>query len=284
MSLRASDDPAGLELAAGELQPIIDAVVARVVAHVATLPDQPACGDLRGIEELCRAMREAAPEQPTPIEALLRPLFEQWIPRSFTAAGPGYLAYIPGGGLFPAALADLIASATNRYTGVWQAAPALVQLEANTLDWLRDWMQFPATTRGLYTTGGSASVFNAIVCARERHLGASLRDGVLYTTSQAHHSVLKSARLAGIMPDRVHIVGVDGQFRMDVDALERAIAADRAAAKQPFMVVSSAGTTNTGAVDPLDVIADVAQREGLWHHVDGAYGAFFHAVPALDRC
>src|SRR5258708_23306921 len=134
---------------------------------------------------------------------LIAEVFAEWIPRYFTAPSPGYLAYIPGGGLYPAALADFIADATNRYTGVWQAAPALVQLEANALDWLRDWMEFPPETRGLFTTGGSMATFNAIVCARERHLGPEIRRGVLYTSDQPHHSVLKSAKLAGIMPDRV---------------------------------------------------------------------------------
>ena len=189
---------------------------------------------------------------------------------------PGYLAYIPGGGLYPAALADFIADTTNRYTGVWQAAPALVQLEANALDWLREWMGFPVDARGLFTTGGSMATFNAIVCARERHLGAEIRRGVLYTSDQAHHSVLKSAKLAGVMPDRVRPIASDDRFRMRVDRLDEAIAADRRAGLTPFAVVSSAGTTNTGAVDPLDAIADVCARERLWHHVDGAYGAFFY--------
>ena len=130
----------------------------------------------------------------------LDPFFRDWVLCSFTAPGPGYLAYIPGGGLYPAALADFITDAINRYTGVWQAAPALVQLEANALDWLRTWMDFPADARGLFTSGGSMATFNAIVCARERHLGNDIRRGVLYTSDQAHHSILKSAKLGGIMP------------------------------------------------------------------------------------
>ena len=104
---------------------------------------------------------------------------------------------------------------------------------------------------------------------------------MLYTSSQAHHCIAKAAKLAGIAADRVRLVPVDGAFRMDVDALAAAIAADRAAGLRPFFVASSAGTTNTGAVDPLDAIADCCAREGLWHHVDGAYGACFHLVPAL---
>ena len=146
----------------------------------------------------------------------------------------------------------MIADATNRYTGIWRAAPALVQLEANVLDWFRDWMGFPPTTRGLFTTGGSMSIFNAILCARERMLGTEIRSGVLYTSTQAHASVSKSARLAGIFPDRVRTVAVDEQFRMRVDALSEELDKDRRAGLRPFLVVSTAGTTNTGAVDPLE--------------------------------
>ncbi len=252
-----------------------DDVVGRCLAHIASLDRQPACGDVDAAA-LCRAMRERAPEHGVALAPLLDQLFTDWIPRSFTAPSPGYLAYIPGGGLYPAALADFIAGTTNRYTGVWQAAPALVQLEANALDWLRDWMGFPPESRGLFTTGGSMATFNAIVCARERHLGAEIRRGVLYASDQAHHSVLKSAKLAGVMPDRVRPIASDERFRMRVDLLEQAIAADRRAGLTPFAVVSSAGTTNTGAVDPLDAIADACASAGLWHHVDGAYGAFFY--------
>jgi aromatic-L-amino-acid decarboxylase len=273
-------DPANLELAPDEMREMGEAALARVIGHIASLPEQPAIGDVEA-EEFCRAMREAAPEEGTPLERLLDPLFRDYIPRSFTASGPGYLAYIPAGGLFASALADLIAGGVNRYTGVWQAAPALVQLEANALEWLRDWMQFPASARGVFTTGGSMANFNAIVSARERLLGPALREGVLYGSTQVHHSVLKSAKLAGILPDRVRELPVDEAFRLRVDALRRAIIDDRARGLRPFMVVSNAGSTNTGAVDPLDAIADLCGAEGLWHHVDGAYGAFFYAVPEL---
>src|SRR5206468_6581695 len=185
------------------------------------------------------------PERGTPLDQLLDPLFRDWIPRSFTSAGPGYIAYIPGGGLYPAALADFIADATNRYTGVWQAAPALVQLEANALDWLREWMDFPPEARGLFASGGSMATWNAILCARERHLGADIRPGVLYTSDQAHHSVIKAAKLTGVMPDRVRAIASDECFRLRTDVLEATIAADRRAGLVPFAVVSSAGTTNT---------------------------------------
>jgi aromatic-L-amino-acid decarboxylase len=274
------DDPADLDIPPDVMRAMGIAVLSRVVDHIASLASQPACGDVAA-EELCRVLREDAPEHGTALEDLLDPLFREWIPRSFNCPGPGYLAYIPGGGIFPAALADLIADSTNRFTGIWRAAPALVQLEANVLDWFRDWMGFPDTTRGLFTTGGSMSIFNAIVCARERLVGPEIRSGVLYASNQAHASVVKSARLAGILADRVRPVAVDEQFRMRVGDLSTAIEDDRRVGLRPFMVVSTAGTTNTGAVDPMEAIADVCQAEGLWHHVDGAYGAFFHVVEPL---
>ena len=125
------------------------------------------------------------------------------------------------------------------------------------------------------------ATFNAILCARERHLGPDLRSGTAYVSSEVHHCVFKAARLAGIMPDRVRRIPVDDGFRMRVDALRQAIARDRATGLQPFLIVGSAGTINTGAVDPLDALAAVAARERVWFHLDGAYGAFFHACPEL---
>lgn len=275
-----SRDPANLEFTVDEMHAMIEAVARRAIEHIAHAGDQPICGDVDA-DAICRTLREPVPEEAVTLESLLGPLFDEWVPRSFTTIGPGYLAFIPGGGIFPAALADFIAATTNRFTGVWMAAPALVQLEANALEWLRSWMDFPDTTAGLLTTGGSLANFNAIVCARERWLGPNLRNGVLYTSDQVHHSVVKSARLAGILPDRVRLVESDRDFRMRVDRLATLIDQDRRAGLTPFLVVSTAGTTNTGAVDPLDDIADLCAGGAMWHHIDGAYGAFFYACEEL---
>lgn len=275
-----TSDPADLDYTPAQMQTMGEAVLRRVVEHLSTIHSQPVCGDT-DLADYCRAMREAAPEHGAELESLLDPIFNEWIPRTYNTASPGYLAYIPGGGVYPAALAEFISNAVNRYTGVWFAAPALVQLEANVLDWLRDWMQFPATTRGLFTTGGSMANFTAIVCAREQKLAGDIRRGTMYASSQVHHSVIKSARLAGIQPDRVRAIPVDATFRMNVNELESAIRSDQAAGLQPFLVVSSAGTTNTGAVDPFPAITRLCRASGMWHHVDGAYGGAFHMVPEL---
>ena len=275
----ASDD-ASLEYSRAQMLAMGQAVLERSVDHVAAIGSQPSRGNVDAAE-LCRSLREPIPEAGTELEPLLALLFDDLIPRSFTTPSPGYLGYIPGGGVYPAALADFIADTTNRYTGVWQAAPALVQLESNVLEWMCEWMGFPAGASGLLTTGGSGATFNAVLCARERLLGPDIRRGTIYTSSQAHLCIVKAAKLAGIHADRVRLIPVDSHFRMRMDALKAAIAEDRAAGFVPFLVGSSAGTTNTGAVDALDEIADLCAAEKLWHHVDGAYGAFFHACPEL---
>jgi aromatic-L-amino-acid decarboxylase len=211
-------DPASLDLTVDEMLAMGEETLARIVAHLGSLTAQPSCGDVNA-EDLCRSLREGPPDDGVALTPLLDQLFDQCIPRSFTTPGPGYLAFIPGGGLYPAALADFISASTNRYTGVWMAAPALVQLETNVLEWLRTWMGFPATARGLLTTGGSMANFNAILCARERHLGPGIRSGTLYVSTHVHHSVAKAARLAGILIDRVRTIPVDEHYRMRVDLL-----------------------------------------------------------------
>ena len=177
--------------------------------------------------------------------------------------------------MFHAAVADLIADATNRYVGVFIAAPGLVELEANVVRWCAEIVGLPKGAGGVLTTGGSMANLIAVVTARRERLPADFLKGVLYTSQETHHSVAKAALIAGFPPERVRLIPSDGHFRIRLDLLPSAIAADRREGLTPFMVVSSAGTTPTGAVDDLEAVSDIATREGLWHHVDGAYGGFF---------
>ena len=263
-----------LEPSADEMRAMLAAVSERIVEHIETLPDQPASYTSDGRAE-ARAQREPPPDTGTDLEDVLTTLFDVCIPTSFNTAGPGYLAYIPGGGVFPSALADLIANAVNRYVGVWVAAPALVQLELNVVRWFCEIVGFPAGSGGILTSGGSLANLTAIVTARRERLPDDFRRGTLYTSDQTHHSVRKSAVLAGFPEANVREIPSNERQEMQVDALVERIEADRTAGFTPFLVVASAGTTNTGAVDPLPEIADVSSRLGLWLHVDGAYGAFF---------
>jgi aromatic-L-amino-acid decarboxylase len=263
-----------LEPTAAEMHRLVDEAMRRIVAHVESLPSQPAM-DVEGATEYSRTLIEPLPRKGEPYEKLLDFLFDEAIPRSFTASGPGYLAYVPGGGIFHAAVADLIADAVNRYVGVCAAAPVLVQLEANVVRWFCEILGLPRGSGGFLTTGASLGNFSAIVAARKELLPDDFLRGTLYCSSQIHHSFQKAANLAGFPYANIREVPVDAQFRIRVDALQEAIERDRYDGWTPFLIAGSAGTTNTGAVDDLEALARVAREQRCWFHVDGAYGALF---------
>ena len=268
------DEDRTLELSPGEHRALIDAAARRIVEHVASLPEQPSA-DTEGGAELARSLAAPMPEAGRPAEELLDLLFRKVVPKSFNTAGPGYLAYIPGGGLPQSAVADLVADSVNRYVGVFAAAPGLAQLETNVIRWFADLVGFPPEARGILTSGGSLATFSALVAARRDRLPEDFLSGTLYASDQTHHAVQKAALLAGFPPDRVREIPVDGRYRIRLDGLARAVAADRSSGMSPFLVVGNAGTTNTGAVDDLAALADFCARERLWLHVDAAYGGFF---------
>ncbi|NUP08351.1 MAG: aminotransferase class I/II-fold pyridoxal phosphate-dependent enzyme [Polyangiaceae bacterium] len=248
--------------------------VERVIDHISSLSEQP-LHRVTGGRKLAESLREPLPELGTPIERLLKTVFGKVVPASLNTASPGYLAYIPGGGLFHSAIADFIALATNRYVGIWLASPGLVQLEQNVISWFCEILSMPSTAGGLLLSGGSMANLVAIVTARKERLPADFLRGVVYTSAEAHHSVAKAAMIAGFPTERIVSVGVDDKFRIDLRALESAIDEDRQSGLQPFCIVGNAGTTNTGAVDDLAALADIAARHSMWFHVDAAYGGFF---------
>lgn len=196
---------------------------------------------------------------------------------ALNTGGPGYFAYVPGGGLYAAALGALLGDAFNRFTGLAAAAPGCARLEADVLRWLAGELGFGAESAGLFTTGGSLANFGAVVSARHHHLGddGDYRGATLYASSQAHRCVGKAARLAGIPVAGWREVPTDAALRLDPRRLDDLLRADRAAGRRPFMVVASAGTTNTGAIDPLEAVADVCAAHDVWFHIDAAYGGLF---------
>jgi aromatic-L-amino-acid decarboxylase len=264
-----------LEPSEDDLRRLLDETVRRVVAHIGSLPAQPADGTA-GATALARTLIEREPpEGGTPAGPLLDLLFERAIPASFNNAGPGFLAYIPGGGQPYVAAAGLISSAVNRYVGVFSPAPALVQLETNVIRWFVRAVGYPRSAGGFLTSGGSLANFSALVAARHEKLPENFLKGTLYVSDQGHHCIRKAALLAGFPAGNVREIPSDAAFRIRLDALADRVAADRTAGFTPFLVAASAGTTNTGAIDDLDALADFAEREGLWLHTDAAYGGFF---------
>jgi len=280
-----------LELSVSDLEAMASAIVKRIGAHIATLETLPAAEtDVDALAAFAGTLAEPLPQTPTDLDALLDLLFDEAIPRSYNTAGPGYLAYVPGGGLLHSALADLIANAVNRYVGVYVAAPALVQLESNVVRWFCDMVGYPEGAFGYLTSGGSLANLSAIVTARRERLPEDFLSGVIYTSDQAHHSVMRAALLAGFPAANVRVITADEDFRLPVAAVAEAIAADRRAGLQPFLIAASAGTTNSGVVDDLHGLANLAAHERCWLHADAAYGGFFvltergrRALSGLER-
>jgi aromatic-L-amino-acid decarboxylase len=187
----------------------------------------------------------------------------------------GHLSYIPNAGLYTGALAEFLAAGLNRYTGVASAAPGMSAIEHGVIAWMTSVFGLGEKASGLMLSGGSMANFTAIVAARTSKLGDDLTRGVLYVSPHTHHSVAKAARLAGFRDDQIRTIAVDDDLRMDPDALSLTIEEDRASGRQPFLVVGSAGSTDTGTVDPLQQLARICAEGDLWFHIDGAYGGFF---------
>lgn len=261
----------------------IDVFGRAALDHLDGLATRPAAGRV-GAEgaAIGDAVSVAIPEEPLAGGAdAAAALVMRSVEGALNTAGPGYLAYVPGGGLPATAFADFLADVTNRYTGLTMAAPGPARLEADVLRWLAREFGYGPAAAGLLTSGGSLSQLSAIVTARHARFGDACvpADACGYTSSQAHRSVAKSWRLSGHASASLSVVGVDARLRMDAAALDAAVRRDRERGLTPYLVVASAGTTNTGAVDPLPDVADVCAEHGLWLHVDGAYGGAFVLCP-----
>jgi|CXWL01.1.fsa_nt_gi glutamate/tyrosine decarboxylase-like PLP-dependent enzyme len=192
-------------------------------------------------------------------------------------ASGGHLGYIPGGGIYFSALGDYLADVSNRYAGIFYAAPGAVRMENMLIRWMCDLVGYPSESAGNLTTSGSLANLIAVVVARDAKniKSADVPRSVIYLSNQTHHSVDKAIRVAGLGECIVRHLPLDERYRIRAEALDEQILADRAAGLNPFLVVASAGTTDVGAIDPLAAIGEIASRSGLWYHIDAAYGGFF---------
>ncbi len=186
---------------------------------------------------------------------------------------PRFMGYIPGGGLFHSALGDMLAAASNKYSGFAPAAPGAVRIENACTQWLASVIGYPETAAGTLTSGGSMANLTAMVAARDARDANG--GGAVYLTRFAHHCVDKALHIAGRGRSPRRAIATDANYRMSVDALEQALEKDRRDGVRPWLVVASAGTVDTGSVDPLSEIAELCRRYDAWFHVDGAYGGLF---------
>jgi aromatic-L-amino-acid decarboxylase len=234
--------------------------------------------------QLSELLTEPFPEAGLGVGSLFQQIEAKVLPNSTIVAHPRFLAYVlgPPNGIAP--FAEAIAAALNQNCNFWQLSPAASVVERKVVNWLGSLFDYPETAGGILTSGGSMATLMALAAAVHckspidiRRAGLSALDSplIVYTSEEAHGCVEKGAAILGIGLDNVRKIPVDSDFRMRVDALESAIAQDRKAHKSPLCVVATAGTVNTGSIDPIDDVAEVCARENLWLHVDGAYGALF---------
>ena len=249
-----------------------------LVDRAATRREEPAIRQISPAE-MARQVDGKVPTEGQDLSAVLDQLATHVLPFRSRIDHPRYLAYVPGEGTWPGTLGDLIASAYNIDAGNWVESAGASHLEVLVLRWFAEWVGYPATAAGILVSGGSAANLTALACAREALVGAMSEDLVAYVTDQGHSSLARAARILGFRPRQVRVLPVDGDLRMRVDVLDAAIAADLDAGLRPLAVLAVAGTTNTGAVDPLPDISQVCRRRGLWMHVDAAYGGFAAITP-----
>lgn len=262
-----------LEPGVEEIRALTEQVLVRVLEHTASL-DEALASDTEVTPALMARVSKPPPEGPGELADLLETVLDGAV-KSYQTAGPSYLAYIPGGGIFSSALAGFLGSVLNRYTGKVGPAPALVAMEESVLRWMCDLFELPMDSQALLTSGGSMANLIAITCARTRHATGKVDRATVYVGEHAHGSIPKAARIAGIARPHVRLVRSTSELRLDVAHLRQRIQEDVSDGLAPICVCAAAGTTNTGTIDDLEAAAWIAREAGVWFHVDGAYGGLF---------
>ena len=247
-------------------------VVDLLVQHFAEMRDHPVGAKGKPDEMLAR-FSGAPPEAPTDPQQLLARLEKDVFPNNLHVDHPRFFAFVPGPGNFVSAMADALSSGFNVFNGTWLGGSAAAAIELTVIDWFRRFCGFPETAGGLFVSGGSAANLTALHAARVAKLGDEIRNATIYFSDQTHYSIERALRVVGFATDQVRRLPSNERFQLPADALHTAIRSDKAAGLRPFCVIANAGTTNTGAVDPLPALAGICAEENLWLHADGAYGA-----------
>ena len=269
--------PDKLQLSREEMRSLGYRVVDLLVDHFAEAEEGTLGAEDLGAAPPRRALekrlREPLPETGTDPHAVLDQVEADVLPHTMRVDHPRFFGFVPSPNNFVGVLADALAAGFNVFSGTWISGAAAAQVELVVIDWLRDLCGLPPSASGLFTSGGSMANVTALAAARHAVLDDEVTDAVAYCSDQTHTSVDRALRLLGFAPHQLRRLPAADRFRLDPEALRDAIRADRAAGRRPFCVIANAGTTNTGAVDPLPALADIADAEALWLHVDGAYGA-----------
>ncbi len=270
--MNVKSESAKLELSAAEMQRLGYRVVDLLVRHFSEMRDGPvgAKGEPR---ELMARLSGPPSEMPTDPHGLLARLETDVFPNNLHVDHPRFFAFVPGPGNFVSTMADALASGFNVFNGTWLGGSAAAALELNVIDWFRGFCGFPDTAGGLFVSGGSMANLTALHAARRTKLGDQVQNATIYFSDQTHYSIERALRVIGFAPQQFRKITSDDRFRLPLESLRDAIRSDKEAGLRPFCVIANAGTTNTGAVDPLADLADLCAEENIWLHADGAYGA-----------
>ena len=212
-----------------------------------------------------------------PLDILIKIYAGEVTGKGINAASGGHLGYVPGGGIYTSAVADFLAAVTNKYAGLYFASPGAVAIENEILKWMKSIFGFPEDAVGNLTSGGSIANLIALTAARDKYKIKSekITKSIVYLSPQTHHCINKALKIIGLEDVTIHYLDLDKFSRIDVRKLKKQISRDKSEGLNPFMIVATAGTTDTGAVDPLFEIGRIARANKLWYHIDAAYGGFF---------
>lgn len=261
----------GLGMSAEAMQELAQRATELIVARVASLrTEAPWRGASRAVLE--PLLREPAPEMGCDPLAVLERAVRDVLPVAARVDHPRFFAFVPSAPTWPGVIADYLAAGFNTFQGTWLGSGGPSQLELVVIDWFRQWVGYPETGGGLFTSGGSAAILDALVAAREQ-AGAPERPAI-FLSDQTHSAIERAARIIGVRRDGIIVIPSDSNYRLPPEALAQAIAKARQDAFTPIAVCANAGTTNTGAIDPLPEIAAFCAAAKIWLHVDAAYGGF----------
>jgi glutamate/tyrosine decarboxylase-like PLP-dependent enzyme len=224
-------------------------------------------------KEMDALLSEEMPLKASPADQVLDHVIKDVLTQVNLLSHPKFYSFVPSPSNFISAMSDSLATGFNIFSGSWMGSAAATKLEIISIHWLLNMFGFPIKTGGgIFTSGGSMANLTALATARNVKCGEDFSNACIYLSDQAHSSNIKALRVLGFKKEQVRIIPTDIEFKMSINKLKNAIAKDKLNGKQPFCILATAGTTNTGSVDPLNEIADISKKENLWLHVDGAYG------------
>ena len=261
-----------LELSKEEMKQLGYQAIDAIVDHFDTQNDKNPVS-IASRAEMDHLFLETAPENSTKASDILNFVLEEVLPNSNIVTHPKSYSFVPGPSNYVSVIGDILATGFNVFAGGWVGSPAAAELEIVTMNWLLKLFKFPSKKGGgIFTSGGSMANLTALVTARRQRCGDDFSKAIIYMSDQAHSSNIKAIRVLGFKKEQIRIIPTDLEFKMAINKLKNAIAKDKLEGLFPFCIIASAGTTNTGTVDPLNAIAAICKKEHIWFHIDGAYG------------